>query len=190
MLITFTYLDRGCAPCQGRRSLQGGLQRHSPADASGDAQAAQIDKHGRLQQLLGRHRQRAAAGIAAAEQRGDAVRQSPRCAAPSSAPAGGRLRRHGGDQPLGRGAQHREGAVAGFAQFRDWYRAECRPRTSPNSTPARCGRIPDRPCRAARTPSNGSGRPSSQARASAASNCSKPRSATLARSSSRSRKCR
>ena len=60
-----------------------------------------------------------------------------------------------------------------------WCRAECRPRTWPSSRRARCGRTRDRPCRAARTPRTARAGRRPRRASSAASNCSKPRRATL-----------
>ena len=133
-----------------------------------------------------RHRQRSLCAVAACEQRGDAVRECPDMQRHHQRrrPFAGRQQRR---ERLAGPAHHREGAVAGRAKFRIDVRAECRPRTSPNRRRVRHARRRDRPCRAARRRSCGSGLPSSQAVESRCSNCSKPRCATSESRSSRSR---
>ena len=104
------------------------------------AQPAQIDQHRRLQQLLRRHRQRAA-------RRHRRDRTATQCRATTAQMcsaiiiAGGRCcAGKVGDELLGRGRATRRRRGRRPRAVPGWCRAECRPRTSPSRTPARCAR--------------------------------------------------
>src|SRR5260370_14963865 len=73
MYLTFTY---AADPVLSRR-VKSTLSAVAGRRFGDDAEAPQIDQHAGFQQLLGGHRQLAAAGIGAAEQRGDAMRERP-----------------------------------------------------------------------------------------------------------------
>ena len=74
----------------------------------------QIDQHARLQQILRRHRQRPARGVAAPEQGRDAVRERPDMQAHHQRGRSLAGRQRGGE-PLRSRAQHREGLLASLA---------------------------------------------------------------------------
>lgn len=81
------------------------------------AKAAQVNQDAGFQQFLGRHGQRASRGVAAAEQRRDAVRDGPDMQRDHQ----GRrpvLRWNFGAQPVGCGTQHGECVVTCFPQLR------------------------------------------------------------------------